>query len=674
MVVAGTDWPSAMPTAAIAPAPNLSRRRFFLRTLWRRPGATLGVVLVSFALSVVPAVKSGLESSVISAIDATLRQQADGRGRGGDAGPTSLDDALEEPIGTVEASGDNPLEKAVTTIAAAGSSHRPLGFALIVYGGVVVLAFAFGWLATALRALLTRDFFTELRRAGMRTLMDPRQAARTPAEKAAGGAGHGTTVTQGAMNVAGGYAGLLQMFQYAFAIVTTGVLLYAKSPDLFWTVGAIVAVQASIMAVKTRLLRRSREALEARRDEVVGRSDDIIDKRDVIAAHEQGPRYAKELQALAGEYGDCERRLSVRDQVFRGLSTAVMDAGRIGVLVVALALAVRPGAGSQIASIGDAYFILAIYLRMLSPVQSLLQSFDDYWRSRAVSKRFQALLATPPAAATRPASALTDAPDAPTADGRVDAATLEGVTLLFPAADGAERGGLRECSLRIPAGRTTLIVGRSGSGKTTIARLLLGFQEPQEGVVRVLGRDVRAWEPRRLLEHMSYMAQGDHVVHDTVRANLFAAGRTDDELIARLAALRLPSEGTGAVFLDRQAGPLSTGEQQRVALARVMLDDDPIVLLDEPLSGVDAFTFRDVSPHLETYLRGGEHTIVLISHRLAFAAYVDHVVVLEAGRVVDQGPLETLRGSGGPFQELYDAALRELVPAGAGAGAATRHA
>jgi ABC-type multidrug transport system fused ATPase/permease subunit len=215
---------------------------------------------------------------------------------------------------------------------------------------------------------------------------------------------------------------------------------------------------------------------------------------------------------------------------------------------------------------------------------------------------------------------------------------------------------LENCSFRVPSRQVTLIVGRSGSGKTTIARLLLGFLKPASGAIDVLGSELESWTGPGLRGQMSYVSQGDHVIDDSVGNNFFAGEDVDATRMRET----LSRVGVRA-DLDSSATELSIGEKQRLSVARMLVDTSEIVIMDEPLSGVDVFTFRELLPHLLEFLHG-ERTVLMVSHRLAFAAHADHVVVLgDHGSVVEEGAPAELVRRGGHFAALYEAARVEIV-------------
>jgi ATP-binding cassette subfamily B protein len=207
-------------------------------------------------------------------------------------------------------------------------------------------------------------------------------------------------------------------------------------------------------------------------------------------------------------------------------------------------------------------------------------------------------------------------------------------------------------------GERLAIVGPSGSGKSTIADLLLRLLDPDEGRVRVDGHDVRDVALDDLRQNVVLVEQEPCVFHTTIAENIRYArpGATDQDV--RMAAqsagidefiARLP-EGYATVVGERGAA-LSAGERQRIAIARALLVNPSVLVLDEPSAALDPIAERNMSAGYESVMRG--RTTLLITHRLALAAAADRVLVLGATGIVEEGaPLE-LQARGGAFAQLF---------------------
>ena len=228
----------------------------------------------------------------------------------------------------------------------------------------------------------------------------------------------------------------------------------------------------------------------------------------------------------------------------------------------------------------------------------------------------------------------------------------------FAYEDGRE--ALRGCSFEAPAGRVTALVGASGAGKSTVLNLLLGLASAQRGRIEVDGVALQSFAQESWLRGLALVPQ---------RAHVFAASIADNLRLARpgadLQSLRAAARAAGAeAFIDalpqgfdtllgeRGAG-LSGGQVQRLALARALLRDAPLLLLDEPTASLDADAQQQVLEALRGAVRG--RTVLLATHRLRMLELADHVVVLEAGRVLEQGRPQQLAAAGGAFARLLRA-------------------
>ncbi len=241
----------------------------------------------------------------------------------------------------------------------------------------------------------------------------------------------------------------------------------------------------------------------------------------------------------------------------------------------------------------------------------------------------------------------------PTA-AEVSLASLEGVARLD---DGVPEEVLHGVSLRVEPGQTLALVGPSGAGKSTIAGLVSRLYDPTSGAVRLGGVDLRDTTLPDVRATVGVVAHDVHLFHDTLRANLRYAkpDATDAELEAALRAAqvwtvveRLP-DGLDTVVGDR-GYRMSGGEKQRIAIARLLLKDPGVVVLDEATAHLDAGSEAAVQDALAVALEG--RTSVVIAHRLATIRHADQIAVIDGGRVVEQGTHDQLVAAGGVYAEL----------------------
>lgn len=355
-----------------------------------------------------------------------------------------------------------------------------------------------------------------------------------------------------------------------------------------------------------------------------------------------------------------------------GVRTAVTQAVFVTALtlVSALALALVYGLGGFYALRGelDAGSVVALALlltRLYSPLTALASARVDVMSALVSFDRVFEVLDLKPLIQEKPdAQALPDAPTSvefdqvrfayPSAD-KVSLASLEEVATLD------SRGGvevLKGISFRAEPGQMVALVGSSGAGKSTIAQLLPRLYDVDEGAVRLGGVDVRDLTADSIRDTLGMVTQDGHLFHDSIRANLLLARpeATEEEIWdalrrARLAGLieSLP-DGLDTVVGER-GYRLSGGERQRLTIARLLLARPRVVILDEATAHLDSTSEAAVQEALAEALDG--RTAIVIAHRLSTIRAADLILVVEDGRVVEQGTHATLLAEGGRYAELH---------------------
>ncbi|MBF6328519.1 ABC transporter ATP-binding protein [Nocardia transvalensis] len=310
-----------------------------------------------------------------------------------------------------------------------------------------------------------------------------------------------------------------------------------------------------------------------------------------------------------------------------------------------------------------------LYMRQFyGPLDELAQVFNSYQSAAAALERISGVLEEEPTVAE---------PAAPRRVGRARGELrLENVYFEYPSRKGqgdgeiADNRGkapvLPEFSLTIPAGQVVALVGATGAGKSTLAKLIARFYDPSGGAVRLDGVDLRDISDVELRRNIAMVTQEAYLFSGSVADNirLGKPDATDAEIHAAARAVGLYDFAMSLpegfeTDVRRRGGRLSAGQRQLVAFARVFLADPAVIVLDEATSSLDIPGERQVQHALETVLR--ERTAVIIAHRLSTVAIADRVLVLEAGRIVEDGSPAELIAATGRFATLHTAWRESLV-------------
>ena len=228
---------------------------------------------------------------------------------------------------------------------------------------------------------------------------------------------------------------------------------------------------------------------------------------------------------------------------------------------------------------------------------------------------------------------------------------------------GRETGGLDNLTLRVEAGQKVGLVGRSGAGKSTLFKLLLRFYDAESGQILIDGQDISQVTQDSLRHEIGMVQQESSLLHRSIRENILYGreGASDTDMIAAAQQaeahefIQTLEDQSGNMGYDSTVGErgvkLSGGQRQRIALARVILKDGPILLLDEATSALDSEVEATILDTLYQLMEG--KTVIAIAHRLSTIAQMDRIVVMDEGRIIEDGTHDALLQKGGLYAQLW---------------------
>jgi ATP-binding cassette subfamily B protein len=448
--------------------------------------------------------------------------------------------------------------------------------------------------------------------------------------------------------------GVVTMFSSVLTLVGVVVILLVLDVRLalvtFITFPLIAIASVVFRIVSHGAYRETRERIGA----ITGYLQETLSGVRVVRSFGQEPRHMKAMTEL----NEANREANMRT-VFLNASyfPAVELLASVGTAAILLYGGTQTIEGAI--QIGTIIAFVGYLTVFFEPIQQLSQLYTTYQQGMAALDKIFDLLDTAPDMVDEPGAI-----DPGTLRGEIE---MEGVSFAY-ADDALESEGrgervdwaMREIDLHVPPGQTLALVGSTGAGKSTFAKLVARFYDPQKGRVLVDGHDLHGVQQQALRRQLGIVPQEGFLFSGSVRENI-AFGRPDASLeeIEDAAAAVGATEFIAALpkGIETEVGErgvqLSAGQRQLVAFARALLAEPRILILDEATSNVDVRTEKTIEKGLERLLTG--RTAIVIAHRLSTIRRAGKIVVLEGGQIAEQGTHDELIDAGGPYSRLYGA-------------------
>ena len=439
----------------------------------------------------------------------------------------------------------------------------------------------------------------------------------------------GSSVSIGLRNLATGLGGI--------------VFLFALSPKLAALLVIGIPIVLGPLILFGRRISALSRAAQDRIADVGSTVSETLGAMKVVQAFGQEQREADRFgQAVENAFAMGKRRFRAR---------AIMTILAIALVFGSVVLVLREGAidvaAGRMTGGSIAAFVFTGAL-VAGAFGALTEVYGDLLRGAGAAGRIAELLAARP-------EIRAPAEPVPLPQPGLGALSFENVTFRYPTRP--DDKALHELSLAIAAGETVAVVGPSGAGKSTLFQLALRFYDPQHGRVRLDGVDLRDADPAEVRKRIALVPQETVIFAASARDNL-RYGRWDagDEEIAEAARAANADEFLQALpqgydtYLGEGGARLSGGQRQRLAIARALLRDAPLLLLDEATSALDAHSERLVQEALERLMK--TRTTVVIAHRLATVRAADRIIVMDGGRIIEEGTHATLSAAGGLYAKL----------------------
>lgn len=450
-------------------------------------------------------------------------------------------------------------------------------------------------------------------------------------------------ITYDSEQIAGSSADAMQTIvrEGAYVLFLVGTMFYYS-----WRLSLVLLIIGPIIAVLIRVISKRFRKVSRNMQESMGTmtesAEQMLRGHKVVLSFGGQEVEEKRFQHTSNDM----RRKVMKLMAAKAISNPIVQVIASLALGVVLYLAGSPEIMGDNLTAGEFAAVIAALMGMLRPLKSLTNVNAQFQKGMAACQTLFTLFDLPKEKDTGTHSV-------DRVNGEV---SFENVTFTY---DTKDHPALTDISFKLPAGKTLALVGRSGSGKSTIANLITRFYEIDEGKIAIDGVDIRDYKLNNLRKQCSIVSQQVHLFNDTVANNIAYAAEGEysrEQIIAAAKAAhalefieKMP-EGLDTIIGENGVN-LSGGQRQRLAIARALLRNSPILVLDEATSALDTESERAIQSALDELQK--DRTVLVIAHRLSTIENADQILVVDQGKIVEQGSHSELIAQAGAYKQLH---------------------
>ncbi len=438
--------------------------------------------------------------------------------------------------------------------------------------------------------------------------------------------------------------GTLQViFKEPFQLIAYIVYLFYISYQLTLFALLVIPVSAFIISKIVKNLKQQAKESHESYGNMISYLDEALSGIKIIKAFNATPLIKNKFAQENNHYSNIIRSMARKQQLASPVSEFLGVSMVAGIVLYGGSLII-----TNTSSLSAAEFIsyIAVFSQVMRPAKAISDSFSNIHSGISAGERVLDLIDEKPQ--------INDAPDAVFIDTFSDCIELKNISFAYQ-----EKEVLKEVSLKIPKGKNIALVGPSGGGKSTLMDLLPRFIEPKSGIIYIDGKDMQHLQTDSVRALMGVVNQESILFNDTIFNNIaFAkpnATQAEVEAAAKIANAHefiLNTENGYQTNIGDRGSKLSGGQKQRISIARAVLSNPPIMLLDEATSALDTESEKLVQDALNNLTKN--RTSLIIAHRLSTIQNADEIVVLENGRIAEQGNHQQLISKNGLYKRLID--------------------